>query len=250
MVNVNAHRYRSKLITAIVMLIVCSTILQGCLYPKELHKGNQGAAKDGVFRVQHAVEQYQKEKEGMLPIVTAGETTPRYEKFIVDFRMLKKAEVLDEVPVNAFESGGTDTYIILNEETNPTIRLMDVMTAQRVNDLQRMVELAQRKQGQVPKGEQLYPGYYLIPLKDIGAGEAVVKSPYSGLELTFMVDESGRVYVDYAQDIMQLVARTEQSEELKQLPDMRTALVDAGLYSPIKSVAYVWNNDAPVPVLP
>lgn len=241
-------RNSKKLAQTILLMIITSMLLSGCLYPKEMRKESEVSVKDGILLVQHAVDEYQS-TNGILPLVNADMNTPQYEKFKVDFTALTSAQLLSAIPANAFESGGHHTYLILNEETQPLVRVMDLVTAQRVNDLQLLVNLYIKEKGNVPLGSERYTGYYDIPLTDIKAKEAQVKSPYSGEELSFMVDLKGNVYADYALDIMQAVEQADEPEKVKQYADMRELLTERSYYAPAKSVKYVWQNNVPVPVV-
>lgn len=58
--------------------------------------------RESVKRVQAAVDDYQEQK-GLLPILTSDQTTPRYEKFVIDLNKLQQEGYLDEIPAAAFE---------------------------------------------------------------------------------------------------------------------------------------------------
>ena len=238
--------YSHKPISVLAVIMMMSVLLQGCLYPNELRKENQASAREGILLVQNAVDEYQK-TTGLLPLVNAGPETPRYEKFEINFKLLTSSALLSSVPANAFESGGNDLYLILNEETDPIVRVADLATAQHVNDLQRSIDVIKLEYEDIPRGDMLYPGFYEIPYSSINVRKADVKSPYSGESLTFMMDEHGSVYADYGPDIMQAIERSEDSEHAKQSADLRGVLVEEGLYVPIKSVPYVWKENAPWP---
>ncbi|SMG27081.1 hypothetical protein [Paenibacillus aquistagni] len=231
--------------TAVVIVLMCA-LLQGCLYPKEQRKENLSSAKDGIVLVQHAVDDYQR-KTGLLPLITADETVSRYEKFEIDFQELQAKDVLNTIPRDAFESGGMNRYLILDEETNPTVRVMDLKTAQRANDLERKIKQYQQQNGKLPLGERRYEGYYEIDLAAIKANEKPIRSPYSGEELSFMLNEQGQVFADYARDLMQAIEQSQiQPQETDE--DLRPILIEQGLYSPVKSTAYRWIGEKPVPV--
>lgn len=248
MVTKRFTRRHKKIAMGIILILFTSTLLQGCLYPKEMRKENQASAKDGIILVQHAVDEYQ-QTNGILPLVNADMNTPRYEKFKVDFSALTSSQLLSTIPTNAFENGGHDIYLILDEETDPLVRVMDLVTAQHVNDLQRLVNRAAKDIGQVPLGAERYPGFYEIPYTTINAKDIQVNSPFSGEVLPFMMDQEGNVYADYAVDIMQAVQQAKEPEQVKRYDDLRVLLVEAGYYSPSKSVLYKWQDNAPVPVV-
>lgn len=241
-------RNHEKLALTILLMIITSMLLSGCLYPKEMRKDNQASVKEGILLVQHAVDEFFT-ANGILPLVTADMDTPRYEKFKVDFNALISAKLLSAIPADAFESGGHHTYLILNEETKPIVRVMDLITAQRANDLQRLVTLHLQETGEVPLGIERYPGYYEIPLSKIKAKELEVNSPYSGEAISFMMDHRGNVYADYAFDIMQAIELAGGLDNVKQYADLRELLVEASSFSPVKSVKVVWQNNTVVPVI-
>lgn len=232
-------------ICCIVLFVIMSMTLQGCLYPKEMHKESQQSVREGVLLVQNAVDQYQKDT-GLLPLVSSDESVPRYEKFRVNFELLKRRDLLSAIPGSAFESGGSGVYLIIDEETTPKVKVMDLLTSQRVNDLARAVDAHTRAKGSLPKQEEVYPGFYRIDEKLIGIQPVEVRSPFSRSVLSFMMDEQGRVYADYAQDIMQLV-ETSGKQPTGQEKDLRPMLADASFFVPVKSVMYIWSNGAPVP---
>ncbi|MCY9517128.1 hypothetical protein [Paenibacillus apiarius] len=236
---------RNRRVVLLLVTILISMLLQGCLYPKELRNENQQSARDGILLVQNAVDEYQKQTQ-LLPIITSDMDVPRYEKFRIDLELLKRRGVLGSSPDNAFEAGGTGTYLIIDEETDPKVRIMDLLTAQRVNDLTRAVDSYKRKQGSLPAAEEVYPGFYGIDEGAAGVRPSEVLSPFTGQPLSFMMDKEGRVYADYAPDIMQLVEKSEQRPTGKE-KDLRPLLVESSFYVPVKSVAYIWKDNAPWP---
>lgn len=232
-------------IGCIALFIIISMTLQGCLYPKDQRKESQQSVREGVLLVQNAVDQYQKDS-GLLPLISSDESVPRYEKFRVNFDLLKRRDLLSAIPGSAFESGGSGVYLIIDEETNPKVKVMDLLTSQRVNDLTRAIDSYKRSKGTLPKQEEIYPGFYRIDEQLISVRPAEVQSPFSRRVLEFMMDDQGRVYADYAQDIMQLIdaSKVQPSGQEK---DLRPMLTDASFYVPVKSVAYKWSKGAPVP---
>lgn len=110
-------------------LLLSAVLLSGCLYPKELRKENQMASGEYVMVVQNAIDQY-KAKTGVLPIKNSTENTPIYEKYPVDFRKLQ-GPYLSSIPVNAFENGGTAAYVLVDVETKPAVKMMDIPSFQK-----------------------------------------------------------------------------------------------------------------------
>ncbi|WP_019419163.1 hypothetical protein [Paenibacillus sp. OSY-SE] len=236
---------RNRRIALLVVTSLISMLLQGCLYPNELRKENQQSAREGILLVQNAVDEYQKQTQ-LLPMITSDMSVPRYEKYRIDFELLKRRGVLGSTPSNAFEAGGTGTYLIIDEETEPKVRIMDLLTAQRVNDLTRAVDSYKRKQGSLPTTEEVYPGFYSIDEAAVGVRPNEVLSPFNGQPLSFMMDMEGTVYADYAPDIMQLVEKLEKRPTGNE-KDLRPLLVESSFYVPVKSVSYIWKDNAPWP---
>lgn len=229
---------------AIVIMVVA--LLQGCLYPKELRKENQNSVREGIMLVQHAVDEYQR-KTGLLPLITAGESVSRYEKYEVDFQELLAHDLISEIPKNAFQSGGHHRYLIVNEETKPLVRVMDLNTAQRVNDLERSIRQYKQKQGKLPLGDERYPGFYDIDEKLLNVKLRPILSPYSGEALSFMANEDGNVFADYASDLMKAIEQVQAAPSGEE-EDLRPILVEAGMFTPVKSTGYQWEESMPIPV--
>jgi PBP1b-binding outer membrane lipoprotein LpoB len=67
------------------LLILTAVLLSGCLYPKEELTQNQIPYKDQIKAVQTAVDDFQKNNGGILPIKTREAKTPIYQKYPIDF---------------------------------------------------------------------------------------------------------------------------------------------------------------------
>lgn len=228
----------------LVLLIVSVLSLSGCMYPKSEMKQNQAAPKEAVRNVQAAIEQYQSET-GMLPMKNSTEDTPLYEKFQVDFAQLKNKGYLSSIPAAAFENGGNYYFLITNEETKPQIKLMNLVTYQQINDLQSWVnDYKGSHDGQLPKGEQAYPGYYYIDYKALNKKSPDLRSDYSFQTLAAIMDETGLVYADYGIDIMQAVQKKGGAEPSADT-DLRALLVDSDMFVPVKAPVYHWVNKEP-----
>src|SRR5699024_12881517 len=52
--------------------------------------------------------------------------TPIFEKYIIDFSVMKENGVLSEIPGNAFENGGIYQYGLITPEENPRVKLIDL----------------------------------------------------------------------------------------------------------------------------
>ncbi|NIK67704.1 MULTISPECIES: DUF3939 domain-containing protein [unclassified Paenibacillus] len=228
----------------LTILIVTVLSLGGCMYPKSELKQNQAAPKEAVRNVQAAIDQYQSET-GMLPMKNSSEDTPVYEKFQVDFTQLKNKGYLSSIPTAAFENGGHYYFLIINEETKPQIKLMNLLTYQQINDIQSWVnEYKKNHDNRLPKGEPAYPGYSYIDYKTMNKKAPDLHSDYSFQTLAAIMDESGRVYADYGIDIMQAMQKKGEAG-IAADTDLRAVLVDSDMYVPVKAPVYHWVNHEP-----
>ncbi|MGG4395168.1 hypothetical protein ABEX25_12785 [Paenibacillus thiaminolyticus] len=237
------NRNRRAGIVAVTALLLA--LLQGCMYPKELRMENQQSAREGVLLVQSAMDEYWKDT-GLLPIQNSEVDVPRYEKFRVDFEALKHSGKLSATPASAFEAGGSGSYLIIDEETEPKVRIMDLAVAQYVNDAARAVDSYKRKQGRLPSKEEAYPGFYRIDEAAAGLKPSGVRNPFSGEPLALMMDEQGRVYADYAVELMQVIEAGDKPPA-EDGADLRPLLTEKSFYVPVKSVPYIWKDGAPWP---
>lgn len=238
---------RRQRISSLLVFLLFTFVSSGCMYQSSSGADPKVAYRESVSRIQLAVEAFQKD-QGILPILNADEATPKFEKFRVDLAKLKQQGYIDEIPATAFENGGSAYFLIQNEEVEPTIKVMDLQTVQKVNDVQRMVnQYKSVHNGKLPIGDELYPGLHVVDMKEAavaGSPEVTLNSVYSGQELPFMVDEAGTVYVDYAFDIMQAVEKSEGSPT--ETVDVRDFLLEHSYFVPVKSVTYAWESNTPV----
>lgn len=225
---------------ALVMMLLS---LSGCLYPEDQKGQNKVAPKEAVRNVQEAIAQYQKET-GMLPIKNSSVDTPIYEKFNVDFAKLQRTGYLSDIPSAAFEKGGNYYFIVIDEESDPQIKLMDIVTFQQINDIQTWVTAFVQSNGELPKGEQMYPGYYQIDFKSMKKTAPTIRSVFSGQTLQALVDDNGVVYTDYGIDIMQSIQKSGKTDFDAKL-DLRELLVDGSDFVPVKAPVYHWVNNEP-----
>ncbi|WP_430124238.1 hypothetical protein [Paenibacillus solani] len=230
--------------SAALVLVLLPALLTGCLYPGENMPENKVSYRESVKRIQSAVDDFYQE-QGILPIITAGSEVPRYEKYRVDLDQLKNRGYIDQIPNTAFEKGGSGYFLIINEETEPTVKVMDLTTTQKVNDVQRAVNLYKMSHDDaLPAGEAFYPGYTTVDLSKTDAKSLKLNSVYSGQEMTFIMDENGTVYADYAFDIMQAIQKN--GTDPKKDEDLRRYLEQESYYVPVKSVPYTWQDGQPV----
>lgn len=229
---------------AALVLLLFMTTATGCLYPKDQLVQNQIPAKDAVLNAQTVINQYFTDT-GMLPIVTSGAETPVYEKYRVDWAKLKSRHYISDPPSQAFEGGGHYYYIIINEETTRQVKLMDIAMYQQVSDIQRWMDdyANNDAKAELPKKEEAYPGYYRIDFSKLGKKEPELLSIYSGRAISPMIDDRGKVYLDYGLDIAQAVQKSGTAPQ--EGDDVREFLAQSSDLVPVKSPPYTWVSGEP-----
>jgi hypothetical protein len=241
----NHTRGIGKLCAALVLLLW----LCGCAYPNELRKENQINPSEFITVVQQAVDQFHA-RTGVLPIKNSDMTTPLYEKYVIDFRKLEKGNFLTSVPANAFESGGIFLYVLVNAETKPEVKLMDLSAYQSVVELQKQVgDYKIKHNGELPYGEKIAAGFYYLSMDKLQIKSPQIKSTYNRQTFfNYVIHEaSGKVAIDYAPDLMKLIQSKSLQSTLKSEQDLRDLLVTNSFFVPAQSFPYIWISNQPQP---
>src|SRR5690625_4215555 len=155
-------------------------LLSGCLYPQSELEKNQVTNESQLQAVQQAVETYKEENNGLVPIKTKPNETPTFEKYLIDFSILKEANILTEIPGNANENGGIYQYAILNPEEEAQVKLIDLRITEEIRRVNVQLDLYRNEHMYPPFGEKLAKDVYTIDYKKLGLESAPhIKSPYS-----------------------------------------------------------------------
>lgn len=222
------------------VLVLTTILLSGCLFPEEEKAGNEIPDDIQLASVQKAVEEFQADT-GVLPIKTRDMDTDIFIKYPIDFEKLVP-KYLANAPQNSFEKGGIFQYIIWDAEENPTVKLVDLRSAEAIR------ELNIRFMGsQYPTFKDKLSDYvYSIDFEKIGYKEELtVPSPYTNNNLPLIVTTEGEIYVDYSIDLNIFI----QENNLSPTPgeDIRMLLVDAYPVVPAYSLPYtVDENNEPI----
>jgi cobalamin biosynthesis Mg chelatase CobN len=220
----------------ISMLIMTLLPLTGCLYPDDQTTSSQSSARESVLTVQDAVDRY-KEQTGLLPIQNAKETVPLYEKYRVDFGKLKRMDFIAQIPTASYENGGSYQFLIIDEETKPLVKLLDLTVFQAVADVQKRVdEYRSNHSNQNPAGNEMYPGFAIVDFNKLGNKAPDIISVYSRQSLNLLVNAQGQVLVDYGIDIVTAIKKSgiQPHEE----EDLRRVLIEASYFVPVRSPVY------------
>ncbi|MDQ0481969.1 hypothetical protein [Guptibacillus hwajinpoensis] len=233
-----------RLVTQILVWTCLVAFLSGCLYPESQKNENQIPYTDQIQSVQSAVEQYQ-ENKSILPIKTRDQSTPIYQKYPIDFQKIVPS-FLQQAPGNSFENGGVFQYVLIHPDENPTVRLIDLLTVEKVKDLQLQVNDYRRNNTYPPFKDVLEKNRYSINYDALGMDEEpTVKSPYTNDQLPFFLDENGEVYIDYTNDLNKAIVNN-PDHTYKNGDDIRDLLADNSFYVPVNSVPYTIKDDEAV----
>ncbi|HAQ08751.1 MAG TPA: hypothetical protein DCR24_15040 [Bacillus bacterium] len=223
-----------------VLLVLIS--LSGCMYPEGNLTQNQVPYKNQLDSVQSAVDQYKEANGGLLPIKTKDAETPIFQKYPINFQKIVP-EFLAEPPGNAFENGGIFQYVLVDAETNPTVKLLDLRMAETIREIKMRIKAS----GYPPFKEKIADNIYTIDFKKIGyKEEPVAVSPFTNQNLHFIVSSDAEIYIDYRSDLYK--ALKSESHDFEEGEDIRHILVNDSLFVPAYSLPYTIDQDTREPI--
>ncbi|MBB6452198.1 hypothetical protein HNQ94_000643 [Salirhabdus euzebyi] len=229
----------------LVFVLFLLLITTGCLYPNDRLAKNQVSNDLQLQTVQQAVESYREAKTGLLPIKNRNSDTPIFIKYPVDFNALKQNGFLASTPGNAFEEGGFYQYVIINVETNPTVKVIDLRMTEKLRQLNVQLEMYRNKHLYPPFGEMISNGVYNLNHEKIGLDEPpYVVSPYSQDNLPIVIDTNGELFIDYSKDLYR--ALKDFPNDYEQGDDIRYILAEQYPFVPAYSLPYTIKDGEPV----
>jgi hypothetical protein len=213
-------------------MMIAALFLSGCLYPDENRSQNQLPYEDQLKAVQSAVDQFQLEQGGILPIKTKENDPDIYEKYPIDFSKISP-QYMAEPPGNAFENGGIYQYVLVDVETDPTVKLIDLRIAEQIRSVN--IRLVAHKYP--PFKDTLADNVYSLNFEKLGyKEEPYVTSPYSQKQLPLVISGDGTLYIDYAADLYAVLQEMEKKPEPGE--DIRSLLVNSSPFVPAYSIPY------------
>lgn len=217
-------------------------LLTGCMYPEEELAKNQIPYKDQIQAVQTAVDDFQKDNNGILPIKTKEAETPIFQKYPIEFKKITP-KYLAEPPGNAYESGGIFQYVLVDVETDPAVKLLDL----RITDTIRDIKIRIKAKGYPPYKEQLAKNVFSIDFRQIGyEKDPYAVSPFSNQNLSFVINGKAEVFVDYRPDLYQALKKSDK--QFKPGEDIRSILVEDSMFVPAYSLPYTVDPKTNEPV--
>jgi len=220
-------------------------LLSVCLYPKNELAKNQVPNEAQLDMVQTAVLQYVEETNGLVPIKTKSNDVDIYEKYLVDFSLLKEHQLLSEIPGTAYENGGVYQYTLVTPEEDPRVKLIDLRMTEEIRSVNVKLDIYRSKNIYPPFGEQIAPNIYKLNYEKLGyKSEPYVVSPYSNQNLPLVIDTDGKIYIDYRIDLKQALEEFDHTYETGD--DIRPILEDHYPFVPAYSLPYTIENNEPV----
>lgn len=219
------------------LLVLSLIMLTGCMYPGDDKATREIPYEDQLQSVQQAVDTYQTNSGGLLPIKTRDQETDLYIKYPIEFSKVVPAYT-EKIPSNAYENGGIYQYVLMDVETKPVVKLVDLRAAERIREL----KLRKNINNSVPFNEAVGDHVYAIDYKKMGFKEPVtVPSPYSDAHLPIVIGGDGEFYVDYSIDLQRVLQN--EKPEVKEGEDIRHILADAYPVLPAYSLPYTVNSE-------
>ena len=223
-----------KRILLFPIVALVSVLLSGCLYPQGETESKQLPYEDQLEAMQKAVDTYQTQSDGLLPIKTRDMETDQYIKYPIDFTKIVPS-LTEKIPSNAYEQGGIYQYVLVDVDENPTVKLVDLRVAERIREL----ILRKTVNGKLPFKNPIQQGanVYEVDFEKMGLDQPLtVESPYSDAHLPLVVGGDGKFYIDYSIDLRNALEREESS--VKQGEDIRYLLADESPILPAYSLPY------------
>ncbi|MFJ7933440.1 hypothetical protein [Sporosarcina sp. NPDC096371] len=228
---VNMKRIGIVLFSSIIL------ILTGCsMYPDDEKVTRETPYADQLETIQKAVDAYQESTGGLLPIKTRDAETDIYIKYPIEFAQIIPTYT-EKPPSNSYETGGIYQYVLMDVENNPTVKLVDLRSAERIREL----NLRKQINGRVPFNDAVGENVYTVDFKAMGFKEPLtVPSPYSDTFLPIVIAGDGKFYIDYSIDLNRILK--EQQPDVKEGEDIRYLLADNYPVLPAYSRPYTVND--------
>lgn len=224
----------------IAAIFVSALLLSGCgggfLNSAEQQRIQQQVSEADLVAVQSAVNQFQQDTGGLLPIKTTTLDTDIYIKYLIDFQKLVP-KYMTKIPDNAYEQGGIYQYVLWDVEQQPTVKLVDLNAAERIRE----VNLRVMVQNYPAFNDKIDEYMYTLDFEKMGLDELSVRSAYSTNFLPLVVTTNGEVVVDYRIDLQRLIK--EEGLTPTQGEDIRSLLVERFDVLPAYSVPYTVNDN-------
>lgn len=225
--------------------LLFAVFLSGCMYPQSQLQQNQVPYQEQLEMVQTAVDKYREEQNGLVPIRTKPNETAIFEKYLIDFTLLRERGLLGQVPGNAYENGGIYQYTLITPEDDPRVRLIDLSMTEAIRSVNVKLDIFRSEHIYPAYGEKIADGVYTVDYEKLKLDSPpTVKSPYSQENLSIVMDVDGNLFVDYRIDLAK--ALDEFDHDYKTGDDIRYIIADNTPFVPAYSIPYTIEDGEPV----
>ncbi|GGA61250.1 hypothetical protein [Ornithinibacillus halotolerans] len=231
----------------VIMVSIIMVVLSGCMYPNSQLEKNQTPNQAQLDMVQSAVDDYRERTNGLVPIRTKPNETPIFEKYLIDFTMLKEKGSIAELPGNAYENGGYYQYALLYPDTDAFVKLIDLRITEELRSVNLRINTYRNQNLYPPFGEVIdkEAGLFTIDHEKLKLdARPTIKSPYSDNLLPIIMDTNGKTYIDYRIDLNNALKEYEHS--YKEGDDIRYLLAENTPFLPAYSLPYTIKDGEPV----
>ncbi len=220
-------------------------LLTGCMYPSDNLSQNQISNDSQLQLVQNAIDLYAEQNNGMLPIVTKESNTPLYQKYIIDFSLLKQQGLIQSIPGTAFENGGSYQYVLVDVEENPTVKVIDLHLADEIRTIQQRLTIYRDEHTYPPFGDKIEEGVYELDYEELNLDtDPSVNSPYSDNKLPVYISTNGELLIDYRIELYQ--ALQEKNHSYTNGDDIRPILIEDHPVVPAYSIPFTVEDKEPI----
>lgn len=228
-----------------ISLILGLIILTGCMYPSDNLSKNQLTNDAQLQTVQIAIDQYVEANGGILPIYTKESNTPLYQKYVIDFSLLKNQNLIQDIPGTAFENGGHYQYILTDVERQPTVKVIDLRIADEIRSLQQRLNIYRNENTYPPFGEQIADQIYSLDYEALNLeAPPHISSPYSDSKLPVYIDTNGKLLIDYRIDLYRELQNKEHN--YRKGDDIRPILTEDFPVVPAYSIPFTVEDNEPI----
>lgn len=229
----------------VFFLILIILLLSGCMYPKSELAQNQVPNEAQMEMVQSAVLQYQEQTNGLLPIKTKPAETPIFEKYLIDFSLLRERGILTEIPGSAFENGGYYQYVIITPEEDPRVRVIDLRATEALRQIVVKLDIYRSQNTYPPFGQELISGVHRVNEELLKLDSyPYVTSPFSQENLPIIMDTNGDLYIDYSIDLQKAINEFDHS--FQPGDDIRMIIAENTPFVPAYSLPYTIDENGDV----
>ncbi|MBP1942132.1 hypothetical protein J2Z26_001875 [Bacillus luteolus] len=181
-----------------------------------------------------------------MPIKTRDMNTPIYQKYPIDFNKLIPKYTQD-APGTSFENGGVYLYVLVDVETEPKVKLIDLKITETIRELHFRLDNYRRINGYPPFKEVLATNVFSLDYEKLGyKEEPYVVSPFTGNNLTFVINQDIDIFVDYRPDLY--LALQKEDHSYQEGDDIRDLLVENSMFVPAHSLPYTIDTEKKEPI--